>query len=475
MTQLFTSFPALAFVDIETTGGNAERDRVTEVAVVSYADGQVQRWSRLVNPATRIPSFIQSLTGISDDMVQDAPAFADIAQELLAQLSAKLFVAHNARFDYGFLRAEFKRAGLDYSARVLCTVKLSRKLYPLQARHNLDSVVAAHGLSVSNRHRAMSDADALLQFWKHLESTQSADTLENAVKTLTQNHALPSNIDPDLIRNMPDLPGVYLFLDERGQPLYIGKSKAIRSRVLQHFTSALSKPKEMRLTLQVASIDWIRTEGKLGALLLEAKLVKEKLPSLNVKLRRNSDLWAWQLQMNEASDQAWSLGLIHGDDVPWGKDVQLYGIFRSRAAAKASLELLAQAQGLCRGLLGLEALTPGKSCFGHQVNVCGGACVGKVTQRAHNLALLRSLTHLKVTVWPYGGPVGLREGRDLHVVDHWRYLGTAKDEEGLTDVLANRWPEFDADLYKLLAAALRRAKPGQVVKLNAPEIDQSAS
>lgn len=473
MQQLFHPFPPLAFVDIETTGGNADRDRVTEVAVVSYADGQVQRWSRLVNPATRIPAFIQSLTGISDEMVKDAPAFSEIAEELLAQLKDKLFVAHNARFDYGFLRAEFKRAGMDYSSRVLCTVKLSRKLFPLQARHNLDSVVAAHGLNVSNRHRAMSDADALLQFWKHIEHTQSAENLEKTVKILTQNHALPSNIDPDLLRNMPDLPGVYLFLDERGQPLYIGKSKAIKTRVLQHFTAALSKPKEMRLTMQVASIDWIRTEGELGALLLEAKLVKERLPSLNVKLRRNRDLWAWQLQVNESPDQPWPLALVHGDDVPWGADAHLYGVFRSRAAAKASLETLAQEKQLCRGLLGLEVLTLGKPCFGYQVHACAGACVGQQSHRAHNMSLLNALAHQKVTTWPYGGPVGLREGQDMHVVDHWRYLGTAKDEEGVSEVLSNPWPDFDADLYKLLAASLRRAKPGQIIKLKALQGQQA--
>jgi DNA polymerase-3 subunit epsilon len=465
VTQLFTPFSPLAFVDIETTGGNSERDRVTEVAVVSYADGQVQRWSKLVNPATRIPAFIQSLTGISDDMVWDAPSFGDIAKELLAQLDGKLFVAHNARFDYGFLRAEFKRAGFEYSSRVLCTVKLSRKLFPHQARHNLDSVVAAHGLTVSNRHRAMSDADALLQFWKHLELTQSAESLEKTVKTLTQNHALPSNIDPELLRNMPDLPGVYLFLDDRGQPLYIGKSKAIRTRVLQHFTAALSKPKEMRLTMQVRSIDWIRTEGELGALLLEAKLVKEKLPCLNVRLRRNRDLWAWQLHVNETPDQPWLLDFVHGEDVPWGADAHLYGVFRSRAAAKAGLEALAQEGRLCRGLLGLEALVQGKPCFGFQVHTCAGACVGQQSARAHNLSVMNALAHLKVATWPYAGPVGLREGSDMHVVDHWRYLGTAKDEEGLAQVLGNPWPDFDADLYKLLAAALRRAKTSQIVKL----------
>jgi DNA polymerase-3 subunit epsilon len=183
---LFSPHPALAFVDIETTGGNAGRDRVTEIAVVSYANDQVQRWQRLVNPGVRIPGFIRRLTGISDAMVQAQPGFAEIGVELLDQLRGKLFVAHNARFDYGFLQAEFNRMGVDFSARVLCTVKLSRRLYPQQSRHNLDSVVAAHGLRVDQRHRAMGDADALLQFWKHLEAVYPAETLTKHLKLLAR-------------------------------------------------------------------------------------------------------------------------------------------------------------------------------------------------------------------------------------------------------------------------------------------------
>src|SRR5450759_799089 len=131
----------LAFVDLETTGGTATQDRITEIAIVTF-DGNVSAsWSQLVNPETWIPSHIEHLTGISNAMVADAPRFDEIANEVLERLDGHLFVAHNARFDYGFLKNEFKRVGIDFRSPVLCTVKLSRKLYPEHQRHNLDSLI----------------------------------------------------------------------------------------------------------------------------------------------------------------------------------------------------------------------------------------------------------------------------------------------------------------------------------------------
>jgi DNA polymerase-3 subunit epsilon len=224
----------------------------------------------------------------------------------------------------------------------------------------------------------------------------------------------------------------------------------------------------MRLAMQTTGIEWVCTEGELGALLLESRLVKQKLPSLNVKLRRNRDLWAWQLPADVDPDQAWLPALVHGEDVPWGRDANLYGVFRSRAAAKECLESLARDKRLCRGLLGLEAIDEGKPCFGYQVRTCDGACVGQQSLRVHNLSLLSGLAQQKVLAWPYPGAIGLREGRDVHVVDHWRYLGTAKNDAEMQAVLENRTPEFDADLYKLLLAALRRTSTAQIVRLDSP-------
>src|SRR6185503_10558142 len=157
----------LAIVDVETTGTRPGFDRVTEIAVLEIDGFEVtSRWSTLVNPGTSIPAEIQALTGITREMVAAAPSFAELADELHARLDGRLFIAHNARFDYGFLRREFQRAGRRFHARTLCSVRLSRRLYPGKG-HDLDSVIARHGIACGARHRALGDADALWDFLRH--------------------------------------------------------------------------------------------------------------------------------------------------------------------------------------------------------------------------------------------------------------------------------------------------------------------
>jgi DNA polymerase-3 subunit epsilon len=183
LTALFDA--PLAIVDLETTGAHPAWDRVTEIAVVEVQDGEVaSEWSTLVNPGTSIPPAIQALTGITNDMVADAPAFGDLAQELFERLAGRVFVAHNARFDYGFLRHEFERAGLRFQARTLCTVKLSRRLYPGHARHNLDSLIDRHGLRCPARHRALGDARAVWQFLRVAAEERGAAALQSAARQL---------------------------------------------------------------------------------------------------------------------------------------------------------------------------------------------------------------------------------------------------------------------------------------------------
>ena len=154
-----------AFLDIETTGGNPQRDRITEIGIRFWRDGQVVgEWQTLLNPETRISGFIEQLTGISNSLVADEPVFADIANELEEQLRGKVLVAHNARFDYGFLKAEFRRLGHLFTAKVLCTVRLSRALYPQHKRHNMDALMARHNLPQVQRHRAMGDGPRCCRF-----------------------------------------------------------------------------------------------------------------------------------------------------------------------------------------------------------------------------------------------------------------------------------------------------------------------
>ncbi len=347
----------MAFVDLETTGGNATIDRITEIGVVLVDEHGVREWSQLIQPQTRIPGFIEQLTGISNAMVADAPLFEDVAAELAALLHGYLFIAHNARFDYGFLKNEFKRTGITFQPTVLCTVKLSRALFPDYKHHNLDSLIERHGLTVNGRHRALADAQLIYQFWQNIHLSHDAEIIAGIVKKLVGRSSLPSNMDRSLFDELPESPGVYLFYGENELPLYIGKSINIRQRVLSHFSADHSHGKEMSLAQQLRRIDCIATAGELGALLMEAKLIKQLQPIHNRRLRRSKDLCAWQLQPQ--ADQLRPV-LTWADALDFGAQDNLYGLYRSQRDAQKALRGIAEQHHLCLSVLGIEKTAKGR-------------------------------------------------------------------------------------------------------------------
>jgi DNA polymerase-3 subunit epsilon len=446
------AYPALAFVDIETTGSHFDRDRITEIGIKTLSGNEIQVWEQLINPQTFIPQNIQRLTGISPQMVEGQPSFDQIARELKEELEGKIFIAHNARFDYGFIKASFKRIGIDFKPKVLCTVKLSRLLFPEQSRHNLDTIISAHDLKVSARHRALGDADLLLQFWRICESKFGKEKLNEVINQLIGNPSLPPNIDKDLIDSIPDTPGCYIFYGENKVPLYIGKSISLRSRVMGHFQGALSQRKEMKLSLQIRDIDWIQTSGELGALILESRLIKERMPSMNIKLRRSKDLCGWSLVENDTGVLTPVL-VTHHHLAPGLQD-NLYGLFYSKREAHSYLKAIAKKHHLCEALLGLEKGVEGKSCFGYQVKQCSGACLNLTPIALHNLQLKTVLEFFKVQVWPYSGPIAIKEGGEMIVIDKWCYLGTAINQDEIYELAESGEVEFDLDIYKIVKKAL---------------------
>ena len=458
------SYPDLAFVDIETTGSNFERDRITEIGIKTLSRDGIQVWERLINPQTYIPQNIQRLTGISPQMVEGQPSFEEMAQELKQELAGKIFIAHNARFDYGFIKASFKRIGIDFKPKVLCTVKLSRLLFPDQPRHNLDTIINAHNLEVSPRHRALGDADLLLQFWRVCESQFGKERLNEAINQLIGNPSLPPNLDQDLIDSIPDGPGCYIFYGENKTPLYIGKSITLRSRVMGHFQGALTQRKEMKLSLQVRDIDWIETSGELGALILESRLIKERMPSMNIKLRRSKDLCGWSLVQDQSGTLMPTL-VTHHQLAPGLQD-NLYGLFYSKREAHSYLKAIAKKYRLCEALLGLEKRVEGKSCFGYQVKQCGGACLNLTPMTVHNLQLKTALELFKIQIWPYPGPIAIKDGDEMIVIDKWCYLGTAINHEELSELKIDGDTEFDLDIYKIIKKALAGPYKNKIMHLN---------
>jgi DNA polymerase III subunit epsilon len=457
------NYEKLVFIDLETTGVNPVSDRITEIGIVEVdSAGDVTRWSTLVNPEVPIPPFIQSLTGIDNAMVRDAPVFAELADQLAARLQGGLFVAHNARFDYGFLRNAFKAAGRSLRCDVLCTVKLSRKIFPKYARHNLDTLIERHDLVPDGRHRALSDADLLWQLWNKLVACTSPEVFSQTVKLLLQRPSLPTHLAPDALDDIPDSPGVYLFYGENDMPLYVGKSVHLRQRVLSHFHADHRLYKDMRLSGQIHRLEWRETAGEIGALLLEAQLVKDLQPIHNRVLRRQRELCAWQLRAATAGHL--QPVLAYASEVDFGRADRLYGLFSSRRKAETTLRELAETHRLCLVTIGLESRTQAnKPCFAHQLRRCEGACVGGEALEVHQARMEAALKSLKIKTWPYREAVGLIEsgscGRhDVHVVENWCYLGTAHSEDELWDLLnkAPARPAFDMDTYKILSRALSR-------------------
>jgi DNA polymerase-3 subunit epsilon len=438
----------LAFVDLETTGATASKDRITEIGIILVDDSGVEDWSTLINPETRIPGFIEQLTGISNEMVADAPRFCDVASRLLKMLSGRVFVAHNARFDYAFLKQSFLREGIDFSAKTLCTVKLSRRLYPGHAKHCLDTLIERHGLKVNGRHRALADAQLIHQFWEKIQATTPEETIQVAVKVLLGRPSTPTHIDLTMIDGLPESPGVYLFYGENDLPLYVGKSVNIRQRVMSHFTADVTSAKEMSLSQQVRRIEHICTGGEIGALLKEASLVKSLQPTHNRKLRRNNDLCSFQIR--ETPDGL-AITTAYARDLDFAVTANLYGLFQSQREATKALTQIAEEYELCKALIGLEKTKAGSPCFGRQLKRCKGACTGEEPRLAHDMRLIQGLAKLKVQTWPFDGPAYLREGHEVLLINHWAYLGSARTEDEIWSKLEGADARFDRDTYKILS------------------------
>lgn len=456
--------PSYLLLDLETTGGNPVTDHITEIAAVRIDEGrEVARWGTLINPGVPIPGFIAALTGIDNALVRDAPRFEAVAPRLLELLDGAVLVAHNARFDHGFLKNAFQRMQIDLRVRTLCTVRLSRRLYPQHRSHGLDAIIQRHGLHTLARHRAMGDVDMVLAWLQQARQTLGEAALQQAAAELLQGStSLPPHLETAL-SDIPHGPGVYLFYGEGQQPLYVGKSVQLRGRVLSHFQGDHAAGREMRLAQETRRVEVRRTAGELGALLLESRLVKELQPVHNRRLRRTGGLCSWKLSEDPAAEPL--VQLVQGDAVQPRVSEPLFGVFRSRRLAEEALSGLAAQDGLCLRLLGLES---GRGrCFASQLGRCRGACWGQEPLARHRLRLAQALAALRLQAWPFAGPVGVREhdaatGRsEIHVFDQWCHLATVQDEAELADALQARRPlAFDLDTYKLLQQHLLRGASG---------------
>lgn len=449
---------SLVFVDTETTGLSPLRDRIIEIGILRVENGVlVDTYQTLINPQMYISPLIENLTGIKKEELEDAPIFEDVQRKIFDTLSDAVFVAHNVRFDYSFLKNEFKRFDQKFSPKHFCTAKLSRSLFPEHTHHNLDSIIERFGFTVDRRHRAFDDAKVLWDFYQSIQKTVPGDKLADAVSTCMKKASLPQGIHSETVRSLPHSPGVYIFYGENGAPLYVGKSVDIKERVLSHFTSDHSSGKEMHLSQQVKHIETIQTCGELGALIKESQLVKELQPLYNRKLRVSRKLIKLSRIINSVGYESVEMKEVESllpEDIP-----NIIGIFKSQRQAKNFLVELAKEYDLCEKLLGLEK-TKG-ACFAYRLRQCKGACIKSENPVTYNFRFVTAFSKYKMRTWPFNGPIEIIEKNDDgkvegFVIENWCLITHRQANEG-TNTFFDAHPIFDLDIYKILVGFIDKA------------------
>lgn len=379
-----------AIVDIETTGGLTKRDRITEIGIVLFDGHEIlDTYQTLINPERSIPTEITRITGITNEMVADAPKFYEVAKNIVQLTEGAIFVAHNVRFDYGFLRAEFKSLGFTFTRRQLCTVRLSRQVFPELKSYSLGNLIRHFDISVNARHRALDDALATTELMKYIfaEGDQE-ERIKDMVNQGIKESKLPAGITMDKLRDLPETAGVYYLINSYGHIVYIGKSINIQKRVMQHFSKITRKAE--RLAQMVAEIDYVETGNELVAFLLESREIKIHKPEVN-KAQRNGDYPYFVHQYFD--EQGYIRFGILKDTIKNAKGKDIIAYYKSIPSAKSHLNSTLHHYELCQTKVGLNE-KPG-SCFYVTLGKCHGACTGHEEAEDYNDRAEESLDYLK--------------------------------------------------------------------------------
>ncbi|MFC3874714.1 3'-5' exonuclease [Neisseria musculi] len=437
-------------VDVESTGGNLFEDRITEVALLRFENGRAERYERLVNPQRSVSAFITRLTGISNEMVTAAPAFADLAGELLPLLRGSLLVAHNSRFDYTFLCHEFRRAGVDFAAPALCSVKLSRRLYPQFHKHNLDSIIERFGISAANRHRALADVLALADFLEASLAEKGAEW-ENHCRELMNPKLLPVWLNAGLaeqIYALPDAPGVSVWRDGWGRALEV----CVHEKAFAEVAMMLHLERNRPLVSETGGLDFIPAVGPLHALWLKVQLAEQY--GIRPSESAGGYFTVEFVPDGQARLQARVVPLVQG-----GRQNPPNGLFVHKKAAKRALVQWAQAHGLCPLPLDILPQTHAKGvpCPLQEAGCCDGGCAaaGGIEAQNNRIALLAG--RLPVAGWGRSCKIEIVETDCLS-----GRSAVLRCEGGALALPGGRW-YFDETLPPLLKAKFKQG--GAAVKV----------
>lgn len=365
-----------AIVDIETTGGYAASHRITEIAIYHH-DGVTitDHYRSLINPGRSIPHFITGLTGIDYEMVKEAPAFADIAKEVHGWLDGCVFVAHNAHFDYSFLKKEFEDVGIAWNTKKLCTVRLSRKIIPGLHSYGLGRLAESLGVEIHDRHRAGGDAFATAKIFDLLLKRDNGGVIEKALRRNSGETILPPNLAKEEFESLPAKPGVYYFLDAHSQVIYVGKAINIKKRIAGHFTGEAREWNRSNIRNEIHHITYELTGSELIALIFESQEIRRLWPKYNLAQKFKAEEWG----IFDYEDRNGYLRFCVNTVTKGSKALIT---FSSKGDAWNFWWEKVKEFDLCPKLSGLQ-LAKGL-CFSFQSGTCHGACQGVESVKKYN-------------------------------------------------------------------------------------------
>jgi DNA polymerase-3 subunit epsilon len=454
-----------AIVDIETTGNYTQRSKITEIAIYVYNGEKVtDKFHSLINPESVIPPYISSLTGITNQMVENAPKFYEVAKTIYQFLDKKIFVAHNVNFDYNFIRQEFKYLGGDFQAKKLCTVRLARKILPGLPSYSLGNLARHFNIEINGRHRAFGDAEATVKIFEILQQSDKEGYIRESLKKNYYEATLPPNLPKEQFEQLPEAPGVYYFFDIKGKVIYVGKAKNIRKRVKGHFAPGSETTQKQHMFRDIHGVSYELCGNELISLLFENYEIQRLWPLYNQAQKRISWNYGVYLYEDQRGYKRFSISRTHIA----GRPVVL---FKSQNEARSFLKSKTDEFDLCPKLMGLQN-SPG-SCFDYRINQCSGACTGEEKPGSYNKRVnkaLQSFSQENLTAAIIGQG---RNGEESSVVwiEKGKYLGFGFYENQDTILHSSQLKNYvrffpdNQDIQRIIQSFLRNAKDYRILSL----------
>jgi DNA polymerase III subunit epsilon len=457
--------PEYAIIDVETTGGSPAANKIIEIAVV-ISDGEkiIDRYSSLIHPERNVPPFISSLTGIDGYMLERAPKFFEIAKKVFELTENRIFVAHNVNFDYAFVKKEFAELGGRFQRKKICTVRLSRRVFPGLKSYSLGKICSHLGIAIENRHRALGDAEATTLLLHQCLKKENPDILINKLQKKYE-AKLPPNLPAEDFEKLPKRTGVYFFYDKSGTVIYVGKARDIKKRVWSHFDSGEHMHKRNFLEA-IYSVDYQLCGTELIALLMESYEIKRLWPRFNVSQKRLNGTAGVFSYIDKMGYQRLAPAMVKKGSRP-------LMTFATLSECRNFLNRMVTNHKLCSKLCGLQQLPA--SCFGYQTGTCTGACIGKEDTETYNERLFSA-----IKMYSHEGKSFIIKGKGRNASESsvvwveggaFRGFGYIPDDVPMEHT--HSWKDYiqgypdNADIQKILAMYLRSTSSSDILSYDA--------